>query len=117
VRQLVMHVIGVEERDEQVDVEKRRATHASSRRSFTCFMVGRAAPGGRRGSSGTPFRTRPALDGVRARRASSDTTLPAVVPRAAWPDHRASRIRRQTAPREMCRLRLETSRESPSPRG
>src|SRR5207249_5224735 len=79
---LVMDVIGIEERDEQIHVEERHAAHTSSRSSFTSFIVGRAAPGGRGGSSGTPLRVRSAREGVKARRASSERTFPAVLPRS-----------------------------------
>src|SRR5207248_667438 len=79
---LVMDVIGIEERDEQIHVEERHAAHTSSRSSFTRFIVGRAAPGGRGGSSGTPLRVRSAREGVKARRASSERTFPAVLPRS-----------------------------------
>lgn len=83
VRRFVTDVIRIEKRHEQVDVEQRRPAHVSSRRVLTSFMVDRTAPAGLRRRSGTPLRTRPDRDGVNAFRANSDTTLPAVVPRAA----------------------------------
>lgn len=82
VGELVMNVIGIEERDEQIDVEQRDAAHVSSRSSLTNRIVGRGAPADLRERSGTPLRTRVVFDGVRAFRASSDRTFPAVVPRA-----------------------------------
>ena len=83
VRQVVVHVIRVEERDEQVDVEQRDPAHLASRRSLTSFIVGRRAPDGRGGSSGTPLRDWTVRAGASAFRTSSDTILPAVVPREA----------------------------------
>src|SRR5687767_15649911 len=58
VDEFVMDVIGIEEGHQKVDVEERRPTHTSSLRSLTSFIVGRRAPLGLRGSSGTPLRTR-----------------------------------------------------------
>jgi hypothetical protein len=57
VRQVVVHVVGIEERHQGVHVEQRDAVHASSLSEFISFIVGRAAPDGREGSSGTPLLT------------------------------------------------------------
>ena len=80
--ELVMDVVGIEQCDEQVDVEQ-GSTHASSRRSLTSCIVGRRPAPGRRGSRGTPFLTRDVRAGVSARRARSESAFPAVIPRAA----------------------------------
>src|ERR1700674_563942 len=78
---LVVNVIGVEERDENIDVKQRCATHESSRRRLTRAMVGLGLPAGRRGRSGTPLRIDGGSAGSMAFRANSESTLPAVVPR------------------------------------
>src|SRR5688572_30601116 len=57
---IVMHVIGVEQRDEKIDVEKRGTgcrCHGSSRRRLTSASVGFGLEAGRRGRRGTPLRT------------------------------------------------------------
>ena len=62
-------------------VEEGHARHGSSRSRFTCSMVGRGRPFGRRGMTGTPLRMRGTRFGSMAFRASSERTRPAVVPR------------------------------------
>src|SRR5262249_13622620 len=96
---LVVNVIGIEQRQQQIDVKQRdddeprsAQRHASSRNSLTSFIVGRGAPGGRRGSSGTPFLNRIVFGGARALRASSEITFPAVVFRAAASSFAACRM-------------------------
>ena len=81
VREIVVDVVRIEEGHEHVDVEKRDLAHAfPSRKSLTCFIVGFGDPAGRRGSSGTPFRTLAARGASSALRASSETTFPSVEP-------------------------------------
>src|SRR6187431_2922158 len=82
VSKLVVDVVGVEQRDEDVDIEQGPAVHTSSLRLFTRCMVGRGADPGRRGRSGTPLRTRADGPPCSALRTSSEMTRPAVVPRA-----------------------------------
>src|SRR5579864_2383295 len=81
VGRLVVYVLGVEEGDEDVDIEERHAAHGSSRRRLTRAMVGFGLPAGRRGRRGTPLRTSAGSAGSRAVRARSESTLPAVEPR------------------------------------
>jgi hypothetical protein len=80
---IVVDVIRVEEGDQQIYVEQRDPVHSSSLSSFTNFIVGRIAEGGRRGNRGTPFRTLEARTGASACRARSDKTLPALTPRTS----------------------------------
>jgi hypothetical protein len=80
-RGFVVNVIGVEQGDEDVDVEERHTAHGSSLRLLTRAMVGFGLPAGRRGRSGTPLRTAGGFEGSKALRASAERTLPAVVPR------------------------------------
>ena len=77
----VMNVIGVEERDEDVDVKERPSAHGSSRSLLTKAIVGFGLPGGRRRRRGTPLRMTGGSVGSNAWRASSESTLPAVAPR------------------------------------
>jgi hypothetical protein len=83
VSRLVVNVIRIEKRHQDVDVEERDSTHGSSRRRFTRAIVGLGLPAGRRGKSGTPLRTSGGATGSNAFRASSDSTCPAVVLRFA----------------------------------
>ena len=78
VRHLVMRVLWIEERDQQIDVEERDAAHSSSLSSFTSFIV-MIRPPGRRGSNGTPLRTFGVGPvGVSALRARLESIFPAV---------------------------------------
>src|SRR6185503_8027104 len=76
----VMHVVGIEERDQHVDVEQVDDAHGSSRSRFTSCIVGRAAPSDRGGRTGTPLRSVDGRVGAKPLRASSDSTFPAVLP-------------------------------------
>ena len=78
VRQIVVHVIGIEQGDEQVHVKERRARHASSLSSFTRCIVSFGEPARRAGRSGTPLRTAAFRGWRRPRLASADSTWPAV---------------------------------------
>src|SRR5712691_876082 len=127
VSDLVVDVIGVEQRDEHVDVEQGLPAHASSSSSSATRFIVRIRDPGRRGRTGTPLRTFPACFGSSALRASSDSTCPAVFPRIApislaacntsssrssvvrIVDHHASRIRCQEA--TIARRCLELSLE------
>src|SRR5262245_45693408 len=80
VRNIVMHMIRIEQREQHVYVEKRDCHQASSRSLSTISTV-RTLPGSW-GSSGTPLRTRMCRLGSSPFLASSDTTSPAVLPRA-----------------------------------
>ncbi len=84
VRRLMMHVRGIEQRNQYVHVKK--CDHASRLRhgADSQSPASRAPRPLRRGKVGTPLRLRavPAR-GVSALRASSDSTCPAVVPRLA----------------------------------
>jgi hypothetical protein len=76
--QVVVHMIGIEEGDQQVHIEQSDEIHRASRSSFTRFIVGRGAPAGLLESTGTPFLTRAVRRGLSACRTKSDTTLSAV---------------------------------------
>ena len=91
VRQVVMNVIGVEERDQDIHVEKADLHDGSSRSRFTNAIVGRGAPAGRLGRRGTPLRVRPEGGADSAFLRSSETTWPAVRPWAAANSFAASR--------------------------